>query len=292
MLMKKTVVITLLVASPALAADLDGLYLGQKPPGKTPELFAPGIVSKKNSKEHCLAVSPKGDEMFFTTGSGWPRSKIMHVKKLGDGWSPAEPAAFLKNDWATQPAFSPDGRYLYFSSSRGQSDIRLYSIWRCKNIGEGWSEPENVIAMSDDKIMEFHPSVDRDGSMYFLRWDFPNQTGDLYVAKASGDKLAEPVKLNAPISTEFNEVRPTVDPLGRYLLFVSDRPGGCGGDDVYVCFKNTDGTWSAPRNLGPDLNTAGDDDVPTISPDGRYWFFEKSNDIYWRESPLLPPARP
>ena len=75
MLMKKTVVITLLVASPALAADLDGLYLGQKPPGKTPELFAPGIVSKKNSKEHCLAVSPKGDEMFFTTEENFQKTR-------------------------------------------------------------------------------------------------------------------------------------------------------------------------------------------------------------------------
>lgn len=279
--------IVLLAATPVLATDTNGLYLCQKPPGNTLELFAPGIVSKKGSNEHCLAVSPRGDEMFFTTGSGWPHSKIMHVKKLGDNWSPAEPAAFLKDDWATQPAFSPDGRYLYFSSSRGKSDIRLYSIWRCKKTGDGWSEPENVIAMSGDLIMEFHPSVDRDGSVYFLRWDFPNQTGDLYVARAEGDKLAEPAKLGSPISTAFNEVRPTIHPLGRYLLFVSDRPGGCGGTDLYVCYRNNDETWSAPRNLGPELNTSGDDDVPTISPDGKYWFFEKQNDIYWMKAPLL-----
>jgi Tol biopolymer transport system component len=177
-------------------------------------------------------------------------------------------------------------------TSRGKSDIRLYSIWRCRKTGDGWAEPESVIEMSGDLIMEFHPSVDRDGSVYFLRWDFPKQTGDLYVAKASGDKLTEPVKLSSPISTEFNEVRPTFDPLGRYLLFVSDRPGGCGGDDAYVCIRNADATWSAPRNLGPEWNTAGDDDVPTVSPDGRYWFFEKNDDIYWQEAPAFPMVSP
>jgi hypothetical protein len=260
-------------------------YLGQKPPGKTPELFAPGIVSVENTKEHCLAISPKGDEMFFTAGAGWPNSKIMHVKKAGIQWLPSEPATFLKNDWATQPAFSPDGQYLYFSSSLGEIDIQSYRICRCKKIGDEWTEPEVVIDMPGNLIMEFHPSVDRDGSVYFLRWDFPNQTGDLYVAKAIGDKLEEPVKLKSPISTEFSEVRPTVDPLGKYLLFVSDRPGGCGGKDVYVCHRNPDGAWSDPQNLGPEVNTPGNDDVPTISPDGKYWFFEKNDDIYWRESP-------
>lgn len=100
------------------------------------------------------------------------------------------PAAFLINDGATQPAFSPDGKYLYFSSNRGKSDNRYYNIWRSEKFGNDWSEPENVIEMSGDLIMLFHPSVDRDGSVYFLRWDFINQTGDIYVCKASGSKLA------------------------------------------------------------------------------------------------------
>lgn len=59
--------------------DLHGDYLGQTPPGDSAVIFAPGIVSKENSREHCLAVSPNGDEMFFASGR-WPNSKIMHVK--------------------------------------------------------------------------------------------------------------------------------------------------------------------------------------------------------------------
>lgn len=61
--------------------DLYGDYLGQIPPGDTAVIFAPGIISIENSREHCLAVSPIGDEMFFASGR-WPVGKIMHVKKL------------------------------------------------------------------------------------------------------------------------------------------------------------------------------------------------------------------
>jgi len=137
-------------------------------------------------------------------------------------------------------------------------------------------------------MMEFHPTVTRDGTLYFLYFDFPRQTGDIYAARLVNGKYTEPVIVGPPISTEYNEVRPTVDPDGKYLLFESDQPGGYGGTDIYITYKNDDGTWSSPRNLGPTVNTPDTDDVPNISPDGRYWFFLKKGDIYWREAPALP----
>jgi hypothetical protein len=110
----------LLLVVPGLAADLKvkGPYLGQKPPGLTPEVFAPGVISAGDSKEHSLSLSPKGDVLFFTRTSNWPYSKIMHMKRQGDQWSKPETASFLKDDWATQAVFSPDGRY-WFSSVNG-----------------------------------------------------------------------------------------------------------------------------------------------------------------------------
>jgi hypothetical protein len=141
--------------------------------------------------------------------------------------------------------------------------------------------------MGGGMMMEFHPSIDRRGDLYFLYWDFVSQTGDLYVAHPADGKYPAAEMLKDPISTLYNEVRPTIDADGKYLLFESDRPGGLGGTDIYICAKHRDGTWSAPKNLGPEVNTAGDDDVPNISPDGKYWFFMKDGDIYWRKSPHL-----
>ena len=53
-------------------------YFGLKSPGEKIELFAPNIVSLKNSKEASLAISPNGDELFFSVGASWPECKIMH----------------------------------------------------------------------------------------------------------------------------------------------------------------------------------------------------------------------
>jgi hypothetical protein len=277
----------LLLVVPGLAADLKGPYLGQKPPGQVPEILAPGVISVEDSKEHCLSLSPKGDELFFTRGTGWPYSKIMHMKRQGDEWSMPETASFLKDDWVTQAVFSPDGQYLYYSTSHGKSDIRYYSLWRSKKDGDRWSEPEGVIDRGGGLMMEFHPSIARNGSVYFLYWDFSNQTGDLYVARLMNGRYTSPVILGPPISTEYNEVRPTIDPDEKYLLFESDRPGGYGETDIYIAFRNGDGTWSSPKNLGPTVNTPAVDDVPNISPDGQYWFSSVNGDIYWRQAPAV-----
>jgi Tol biopolymer transport system component len=284
----KVVIVTVTVLLTGLSSPAaTGPYFGQKPPGLTPEVFAPGVISVAGSIECSLSLSPKGDELFFTRArsSGWPHCKIMHMKKQGDEWSAPEVASFLKDDWATQAVFSPDGQYLYFSTSRGKPDIRYYSLWRSKKDGDGWSKPESVIDMGGGPMMEFHPTVTRDGSVYFLSWDFSRQTGDIYVARMVNGKYVEPVIVGPPISTQYNEVRPTVEPNERYLLFESHRPGGYGGTDIYIAFRDANGTWSSVRNMGPTVNAPADDDVPNISPDGKYWFSKVNDDIYWRETP-------
>ena len=266
------------------AASLKGPYLGQTPPGRQPELFAPEVISVPGTREHSLAYSPKGDEIFFTRGNGWPYNRIMHMKRIGDGWSQPEPAAFLKSAYAVQPCFSPDGQYLYFSSSYGKDNIEYYTVWRVRKTGDAWSEPEEIADMGGAPMQEYHPSVGPDGTLYFLYWDFNAQTGDIWMSKQAEGKHLAPERLEAPISTEYNEVRPTVAPDGTYLLFESDRPGGFGDTDLYICLKNPDGTWSTPKNLGPEVNTTGTDDSPNVSPDGKYWFFCKDNDVYWRDA--------
>ena len=77
-----------LAAVRALGADsMSGPYLGQDPPGQTPEVFGPGVISKADTREHCLSLSPNGDELFFTRSEGWPYTRIMYMKQQGDQWS-------------------------------------------------------------------------------------------------------------------------------------------------------------------------------------------------------------
>jgi len=255
-------------------------YFGQIPPKDTAILFAPGIISDTAKKAHTLAISPNGDELFFSIGI-WPNTKIMHMVKSGDQWSKPDTAVFLKDSWATEPTFSPDGKYLYFSTSKGKSDIKYYSLLRAKKVKDGWSEPESCFDIGGDTIWEFHPTIAKDGSLYFCYWDSKKQSGDIYVSQCSENKCSDPVRIGNPISSDYSDVDPFVSPDGDYMIFASNRTGGYGGHDQYISFKNNDGTWTSLKNLGTKFNTQHDDYDIDISPDGKYIFEYLKNNIYW-----------
>jgi Tol biopolymer transport system component len=255
-------------------------YFGQFPPKDTAELFAPGIISDTAKRASALAISPYGDEVFFSAGV-WPNTKIMYMKKNGGKWSSSDTAAFSKECWATEPAFSPDGRYLYFSTSKGKKDIKYYSLWRIEKIDDHWAEPESLFDIGADTIWEFHPSVTSDGSVYFCYWDSKNQAGDIYVSQCVANKYSDPIRTGNPISSEYSDADPFVSPDGAYMIFASNRPGGYGDHDQYISFKEKDGTWSSLKNLGPKFNTGEGDYDMDISSDGKYIFLYLKNMIYW-----------
>lgn len=65
---------------------------------------------------------------------------------------------------------------------------------------------------------------------------------------------------------------------GNRMFFSSDRKGGFGGRDIYYCDKNSDGTWSEPKNMGPGVNSSFDEESPFISNDGKYFFYSSNNE--------------
>jgi len=92
------------------------------------------------------------------------------------------------------------------------------------------------------------------------------------------------------VNTRYNENGPGIAPDESFLVFNSVRPGGLGGTDLYLSLRQSDGTWTTPRNLGPRVNSAYHDFGSYISPDKKYLFFTRSNgwdprkysaDIYW-----------
>ena len=107
-------------------------YFNQKTPGDTPQLFAPGIISDEFGNRD-MAVSPSGDEMFYTLQfqGGRSFSTILHTKKINGKWTSPEVAGFcgIYNDM--EPAFSADGSKLYFVSNRpqGGTAAKDYDIW-------------------------------------------------------------------------------------------------------------------------------------------------------------------
>jgi len=94
---------------------------------------------------------------------------------------------------------------------------------------------------------------------------------NLYESSLSDEGVwSEPREL--PFNTDdYEEAHPAISPDGRLLYFSSDRPGGFGGMDLYVS-KFVNGTWGMPDNLGPAINTAGNEAFPVMHENGNLYF--------------------
>jgi len=286
-------------------------YLGQQPPGATPEPFAPGIVDT-DAIELNGVVSPDGHEFFFTRVLDGVF--VMHRCVLGDdgAWSDPEPVYSYPDrapGLAVDMAYSPDGSRLYFlgrySEALGAEETNsdLFVMERREN--GGWSLAAALPApVNTPDHEESFPSVVADGSLYFSS-DRPGGQGegDVWRAQRLADgSFDEPVNLGPPVNSALREGDTYVAPDESWLVVTSRRPGGVGGGDLYVSFRQGDGSWGEPRLLPPPINSDLLDYCPMGTPDGRYLFFSRrtgkswdeadAGDVYWVDAAVIERLRP
>lgn len=116
----------------------------------------------------------------------------------------------------------------------------------------------------------------QDGDWILFAGQFSGQgfgNYDIYKSVYTPKGWSEPENLGANINTEFWESSPSLSPDNRVLFFSSNRPGGYGGKDLYVSYRNADGKWSPARNMGPEINTKGDELAPFIHPDNQTLYY-------------------
>jgi hypothetical protein len=102
----------------------------------------------------------------------------------------------------------------------------------------------------------------------------PVTAAPLRVAGPHFTGWSPPVNLGPTINTSFTETGPAISKNGLSLYFYSNRPGGFGGNDIWVSQRESvDDAWAAPVNLGPTINSAASDFVPAFSRDGHWLFF-------------------
>lgn len=111
---------------------------------------------------------------------------------------------------------------------------------------------------------------------------------DLYSSKNIKGYWTDIVPLERVNRPDTWESMPSVTADGKELYFVSNRPGGVGGYDIYKSFKDENGEWSEPINLGEPINTPGDEKSPFIHTDTRTLYFSSNGrpgmggyDIYY-----------
>ena len=271
---------------------LAGPYLGQKPPGKTPEVFAPGIISCGYS-ECAISFTPDARELFLWLGEKSPHCVILWMKEAANGWNPLQVFSHSGQYVDMKCSVSPDGSKFLFSSYRpsgGSGEPRdNLDIWYAERTGSGWGKPARFGSDINTDRHDYHPSMAENGNLYF----FSDREGglgedDIYFSCLKDGYYVVSQNIGPPINSGINEGDPFIAPDESYLIFCCrDREGGFGNNDLYISFRNTDGAWAEPINMGDTINTGAEEVCPFVTQDGRYFFFSSN-----RKSIPSHPRRP
>ncbi|MGD9344531.1 MAG: hypothetical protein PVH84_01630 [Candidatus Aminicenantes bacterium] len=272
---------------------LRGPYLGQKPPGMTPEIFAPGIICTDDKYELNSVFSPKGDEFYYeistTTTEEKEKGKYFYIilvsKQVNGIWTKPELAPFSGEYSTMDMCFSPDGDRLYFTSDRPnpRDPSPKNNIWYVERRSRGWSDPMILgPPIYLPEVRQGQVSLAANGTIYFRTGD------DLYHSKCKKGKFLEPVKLSEAINSPYAEGKPFIAPDESCLLFIRyDMPESIdGGRGLYISFRKEDRSWTSAKNT----NIFGS--LPKITPDGKYFFFSRGGDIYWVDAKIIEDLKP
>lgn len=271
---------------------LEGKYFGQKKPGKKPELFAPEIVSSIFTEHSSGVFSPDGKAFYWTSNQN--QFKIFRMELKNNIWTEPEIASFSGKYSDYNPVLSYDGKRLFFVSGQPlseESSVDDDNIWYVEKTGSGWSERKPVRNVNSESY-EGGPFAAKDGTLYF----FSNRTGgkgyfDIYKSDLINDSYTKPEILGGHVNTEYYEAYPCVSPDNDFIIFESDRSKGYGSTDLYISFRNKNGTWKEAVNMGEKINTKYREAFPYFSPDGKYLFFGSDRlgtlDIFWVDGEII-----
>jgi len=178
---------------------------------------------------------------------------------------------------ATMPI---DSNVILFSSGR-QGATGPHSIFISRRLGGAWSAPELAVELNTPQS-NGTPSITPGGeSIYFAGHEYGFGDADIYRADVGprGSLPSGMIPWSIPMNLGLRvngigwESQPCIAADGSVLYFSSDRPGGFGNRDIWLCKRRDDGTWDYPVNAGEAINTPFDEVSPWLSPDGQTLFF-------------------
>lgn len=250
------------------------MYLGQKPPGLKAEVFAPGMVTTEH-REFFGSFSPDLKEFYFKRKGGkYEKSTLVVIQYKDNRWQESvisPPEASIG-----EPSLSPDGNTIYLDSKY------------IERTDSGWSDVKSLGApFTDIPIMRLTASSK--GTYVF---DEREEIGTIRYSCIIEGKRETPRAFGETINTGKWTAHPFIAPDESYLIWDSEREGGYGDSDLYVSFRQEDGSWGPAMNLGEGVNTEHEDIYGSVTPDGKYLFFhtylgEGQANIFWVDAQVI-----
>jgi len=249
----------------------------QKPPGDTPEVFLPGIVSGHDRAHSSITFSPDGFEAYWTEMI--PPEGRVALMQIKDGKWTYPVTAVVERD----PTFSPDGNKLFYIKTRpyrepeargGDPDVKE-EYWYLVRTDTGWSGPFSVGESVNTIGVHWPCSLDKNGNLYFSEF-----SDKMYYSRYSNGAYEKPILLTEYLKNlTLVGSNPFISPDGDYLLFSAS-------DGLNISFREKDGSWTNRINLGGIINASHVNGSPRVTADGKYMFFLSAGQgrpwgIYW-----------
>lgn len=186
------------------------------------------------------------------------------------------------------PVITADESELFFTSRRpettgGNTDLAIADyyedIYTSKLENGKWTKAENMGKPVNSEYHDATVGLSLDGQKLFIYRDNKKGIGNIYVTEKKGTEWTEPTELPEPINSKNQETSACYSPDGNTIYFVSNRPNGKGGKDIYKATKDKEGNWGDAENLGATINTAEDEDAIFLHPDGKTLYFSSRGHV-------------
>jgi outer membrane protein OmpA-like peptidoglycan-associated protein len=175
------------------------------------------------------------------------------------------------------PVVSADETVMAFTALRPNTgktrsgDKFIEEVYIAYNQSGAWSEPKVVPIASEYNVGS--AGISADGQKMIIFIGGITDPGNLFQITKTGDTWSKPSVLATTINSPQLESTASITPDGKVIYFASDRKGGMGGLDIWKTEMKSAGVWSAPVNLGPEINSKDNEDAPFIHPDQKTLFF-------------------
>ncbi|HEU4633232.1 MAG TPA: OmpA family protein [Flavisolibacter sp.] len=193
------------------------------------------------------------------------KNYVFAPQNLGDAVNSSESEYF--------PSMPVDGSSLIFTRRLNNFNEDFFAS---KRNGNAWEPSFRLTGSINTPQNEGAQNISKDGDwLVFNGCNRPDGLGscDLYISYLTNDGWSEAINLGNKINSDQWDAQPCLSPDKRDIYFASNRFGGLGGTDIWVTHLQSNGKWSEPENLGPEVNTPGDEQCPFIHADNQTFYF-------------------
>ena len=251
------------------SSSIEDPYLGLNPPGMVAEPFAPGIMSQKGWELGGIHASGMEEFYLISSPEAPLRPLVVSFRKENRVWK----------------------KYDFYSTG---SNIMYSKDKYIERTDSGWSELKSLGAPFDT-IPIMRLTASSKGTLVFDEAT-RDGTGILRYSRLVNGKREAPKPFGTEINTGKWTAHPFIAPDESYIIWDSEREGGYGDSDMYISFRQPDGSWGAAINFGDKINTDGEDGGGYVTPDGKYLSYcprcDPPYDRMWVDARIIETLRP